>query len=56
MKINRIDDRPELAEIVYRIQAVCKFLFDMTPTLKIFATEDEKIFRQAAAPPLHGTP
>ncbi len=47
LKITRIDNDPKLAEIVYRIQIVCRLLFDSTPTFKIFATKDNKIFRRA---------
>lgn len=47
LKITRIDDNPELTEIVYRIQTVCRLLFDTTTSFKIFATQDNKIFRQA---------
>jgi hypothetical protein len=47
LKIIRIDDDPQLAKIVYKIQTVCRLLFD-TDIFKIFATQDQKIFRQAA--------
>jgi len=47
LKIIRIDSNPKLAEIVYRIQTVCRLLFDTTTSFKIFATQDNKIFRQA---------
>ncbi len=47
LKITRIDDNPKLTEIVYRIQTVCRLLFDTTASFKIFATQDNKIFRQA---------
>jgi len=48
--INRVEDNPKMADIVYRIQAVTRFLFDMTPTFKIIATADGKIFRRAQQP------
>ena len=32
---------------MYRIQTVCKLLFETTTSFKIFATKDNKIFRQA---------
>ena len=48
LRINRIEDDKKLAEIVFRIQNVCKFLFDSTSAYKIFATADNKIFRTAA--------
>lgn len=47
LKITRVDNDPKLAEIVYRIQTVCRLLFDTTTSFKIFATQDNKIFRQA---------
>ena len=48
LKINRIDKDLKLAEIVYKIQTVCKLLFMSTSTYKIFATKDTKIFRNAS--------
>ena len=48
LKITRVDSDQKLAEIVYRIQTVCRLLFNSTHTFKIFATQDSKIFRQAA--------
>ena len=54
LKVTKIDNTPKLAEIVYRIQTVCRLLFDSTHTFKIFATKDNKIFRRAVpigAPP-----
>jgi hypothetical protein len=45
LRINKIDDDPELADIVYRIQTVIRFIFDLTESFKFFATADEKIFR-----------
>lgn len=50
LKIIRIDDDPKLADIVYRIHTVCRLLFDSTNIFKIFATEENKIFRSAAHP------
>ncbi len=47
LKIIRVDDDEELSDIVYRIQMVCKLLFDSTPIYKIFATEDNKILKTA---------
>jgi hypothetical protein len=47
LKITSVDNDPQLAEIVYRIQMVCKLLFDNSTIFKIFATQDNKIFRQA---------
>jgi len=47
LRITRIDDDPKLSDIIYRIQTVCRLLFDSTTIYKIFATEDNKIFNQA---------
>jgi len=47
LKITRVDNDQKLADIVYRIQTVCKLLFETTTSFKIFATKDNKIFRQA---------
>lgn len=47
LKINRIDDDPELVEIVYRIQAIIRLLFQSSSIFKMFATANEKIFRNA---------
>jgi len=49
LKITRIDDYPNIADTVYRIQTVIRLLFSNTTTYKIFATADEKIFKQAVA-------
>ncbi len=47
LKITKVDDDSELKDIVYRIQTVCRLLFATTSTYKIFATHEEKIFKQA---------
>jgi phage FluMu protein Com len=47
LDIIKIDNDPKLADIVYRIQTVCRLLFETTTSFKIFATRDNKIFRQA---------
>lgn len=47
LKVTRIDDNPQLADVVYRIQTICRILFDITTSFKIFATQDNKIFQQA---------
>ena len=48
LRITRIDDTPRLAELVYRIQTVCRLLFGTTTAYKIYATEDTKLFKHAA--------
>jgi len=47
LKIKNLDKDPELSSIVYRIQIICKLLFETTTVFKIFATQEEKIFRLA---------
>ncbi|MCK4431673.1 MAG: ATP-dependent Clp protease proteolytic subunit [Candidatus Aminicenantes bacterium] len=47
LKVTRAEDDLKLSDIIYRIQTVCRLLFDSTTTYKIFATEDKKMFRQA---------
>ncbi|OHB77788.1 MAG: peptidase [Planctomycetes bacterium RBG_16_55_9] len=48
LKIKHIEEDPVLAESIYRIQTVCRLLFENTTAFKIFATKDQKIFRHAA--------
>lgn len=48
LQIICIDDDPDLADIVYRIQTVIRIIFDTTTTYKIFATEKNKILKHAA--------
>lgn len=49
LKIQKVDDDPKLADCVYRIQTVIRMLFTHTNSYKIFATDREKIFKQASA-------
>jgi len=51
LKIIKIDDDKELSDVVYRIQMVCKLLFNSSTIYKIFATEDYKIFLSAVQAP-----
>ncbi|MBP7070379.1 MAG: hypothetical protein KBA97_04825 [Methanothrix sp.] len=61
LKIEKLDENPILAEIVYKIQTLIRLLFLNTNIYKIFATDSEKIIRQAVPaggaqklPPLPG--
>lgn len=56
LKINDLDKSPKVSNIVYRIQTVCRMLCFLTPTYKIYATEDYKIFKQAGPLPQAQTP
>ena len=49
VKVDRVEDNPQLSDIVYRIQTVCRLLFSSTNTYKIFATEKEKVFKNATS-------
>ena len=41
--INRIDDDPKLAELVYRIKTVIRLIFSGSPVYKLFYIDDLKI-------------
>ena len=47
LKIKKVKDDPKLADIVYRIQTVCRLLFESSTIFKIFATAEDKLFKQA---------
>jgi len=47
LKITKVDENPELSDVVYRIQTIIRLLFSSTSSYKIFATTDEKIFVNA---------
>lgn len=47
LKVTRVESDPKLSDVVYRIQTVCRLLFSSTNTYKIFATEKEKVFKNA---------
>ncbi len=46
LRITKVDETPDFADVVHRIQTVCGLLFDNTSIFKVFATKDRKIFRQ----------
>lgn len=48
LTVTKIDDDLELADIVYRIQTICRILFQTTKAYKMFVTQDHKIFRLAS--------
>lgn len=49
LKIIKVEQDKKLCEIIYRIQTVCRLLFSSTNTYKIFATENNKVFKNAAS-------
>lgn len=48
LRIASLDDDPKIADIIYRIQTVCRLLFGSTTVFKIFASENNKIVKLAA--------
>jgi phage FluMu protein Com len=48
LRVFNVESDPKLTDVVYRIQTVCRLLFSSTNTYKIFATEKEKVFKNAA--------
>lgn len=50
LKIVEVDDDKTLGDLVYRIQTVIRLIF-LGPPYKIFATESEKLFKNATPPP-----
>lgn len=47
LKITRLDDDPDLSDIIYRIQVVVRFLFTDTDIYKMFVSEKAKMFKRA---------
>jgi len=47
LRIKKIDEDSTLSNIVYRIQTVCRLIYETSTTYKIFSTCDNKIFKQA---------
>jgi len=59
LRVSRIEDDPDLADIVRRIQTVLRMLYMSGPHFKVFATEHEKIVRLAmvqGSPLIQGPP
>jgi len=48
LDITKVDSDATLADLVYRIQTVCRFLFEKTSTFKVFATVESKLFKAAS--------
>ena len=49
LRITRLEDNPKLADLVYRIQTVCRLILEQSTAYKIFATENEKVFKHAVS-------
>ena len=47
LQVTTLESNPQWSDVVYRIQTVCRLLFSSTSTYKIFATEKEKVFKNA---------
>jgi hypothetical protein len=48
LKINKVDDDPELADIIYRIQTIIRLIFSSSNTYKTFVTEDHNLSKNAS--------
>lgn len=53
LKVIRVENDLKLSDTVFRIQTVCRLLFSSSSIYKIFATEREKVFKNAT--PVSGT-
>lgn len=53
IKVVNLEKTKEIAEIVYRIQFVCKLLQESTSIYKLFFSKDEKIIKNAVAANIH---
>lgn len=47
LRVTEVDDDPNLAEIIYRIHTVTRFLFSKTPIYKIYAKQEQALFKTA---------
>ena len=47
LQIEKLDDDSSIAEIIYRIQFLCKLIFENTSIYKLFISDDEQIFKEA---------
>lgn len=50
LRITSTEANASLADVVYRIQTVCRIILGSSTAYKLFATEREKVFKHAAAP------
>ena len=53
IKVVDLEKNKEIAEIVYRIQFVCKLLQESTSIYKLFYSKDERIIKNAVAANIH---
>ncbi len=47
LKVTRGESNPELNEVIFRIQTVCRLLFSSSDVYKIFATEKNRVVKRA---------
>ena len=50
LRITSIEANASLADVVYRIQTVCRTILASSTAYKLFCTESEKVFKHAVAP------
>lgn len=53
IKVVALDNNKKVAELVYRIQVVCKLLQESTSIYKLFFSKDEKIIKNAVVANIH---
>ena len=56
LKVENLDLTPEISEIVYRIQFVCKLIFETTTIYKLFISKNDRIFKQAVNANINNRP
>ena len=56
LKVENLDLMPEISEIVYRIQFVCKLIFETTTIYKLFISKNDRIFKQAVNANINNRP
>jgi len=54
--IDKIDDDPKLADIIYRIKTVIRLIFDVSTTYKLFYLDDLKLAKTFTVSPSAGIP
>jgi len=47
LKITRAEDNPQLKDIIYRIQTVCRLIFSSSDAYKMFVTEKGRVVKRA---------
>lgn len=56
IKVVNLEEQKNIAEIIYRIQFVCRLIQESTSIYKLFYSKDEKIFKNAVAANIRNNP